>query len=97
MVLRSRPATGRPKDYTAEFKELGVAAVRKELHQKRWRPEKLAAARLWVESQDNQSWLAKRRDTPPVDKRKKRPMWVVYAIGAALFAFGAARLLQKLF
>lgn len=98
MVLqaRSAPRPG-PKDYNSEFRELGLDAVRKELRLRRWQPEKLAVARVWVESQDTHSWVAGRKDVPPVDRRKNRPWWLVYLIGASLLAFGAVRLIQKLF
>lgn len=86
------------KDYKPEFRELGVEAVRKELLRRRWAPEKLAAARLWVENQDTQSWAAGRGDAEPsVERKKAFRRWAVYiAVGFGL-AYVTARILRSLF
>lgn len=97
MAVKARLAQRPSKDYIAEFRELGVDAVRQELLQRRWPPEKLSAARVWVESRDTHSWVASRSDKPPVDRRKNRPLWVAILIGGALFAFAGVRLFERLF
>lgn len=49
MALKARLVTQRPTNaYTAEFKELGVDAARRELLQRCWTAEKLSGARVWV-------------------------------------------------
>jgi hypothetical protein len=85
-----------PRDYKPEFKELGLEKVRSELLMRRWDPEKLSAARVWVENQDAQRWLAGRGDEPPKVRKKGIPKWLIY-VGAALgFAFVAVRLFKTM-
>jgi hypothetical protein len=98
MVLRARLAVGPSKDHHAEFRELGLDAVRKELLLRRWDPEKLAAARIWVESQDTHSWLAGRGDTlpPQADRKKRFRRWALYIVVAFGFAYAASRVLRSM-
>jgi hypothetical protein len=84
------------KDYRPEFKELGLEKVRSELLMRRWEPEKLAAARLWVETQDTQRWAAGRGDEPPKVRKKGVPKWLIYVGAAFGVAFVASRLLKTL-
>jgi len=87
-----------PKDYRSEFRELGVDKVRDELLQRRWQPEKLSAARLWVESQDNHSWMSARSGSPAVgDRKKKFRQWAMYIAVAFGLAFAVSRILKSLF
>lgn len=97
MVLTARTPLRAPKDYNSEFRELGVAAVRNELVRRRWQPEKLAAARVWVESQDTHSWVASRGDAPPVDKKKNFRRWALYIAVAFGLAYAVSRVLRSLF
>jgi len=95
MVLKGRYVS-RPKDYTAEFSEIGLEKVRSELVMRRWEADKLAAARLWVEKQDTQRWLASRGDAVPIDKKKwvrKYGMYIVVAFG---IAYGLARIYRSI-
>ncbi len=85
------------KDYRAEFRELGVDKVRDELALRRWHPEKLSAARVWVENQDNSSWMADRSDAPPSDKKKNFRKWAVYIAVAFGLAYAIARVGRSLF
>lgn len=71
------------RDYKPEFQQLGLEKVRSELLMRRWEPEKLSAARVWVESQDAQRWLAGRGDEPPKVRKKGVPKWLLY-LGAAM-------------
>lgn len=98
MEVSARPGSPRPaKDYRPEFRELGVEAVRKELLRRRWAPDKLAAARLWVENQDTQSWAAGRGDAQsPVDRKKTFRRWAVYIAVAFGLAYVTARILRSL-
>jgi len=80
--MATRPA----KDYKPEFSELGIEKVRRELVSRRWQPDKLAAARIWVESKDAHSWVADRGDGPPSDKKNRFRKWAVYI--AAVFGIG---------
>jgi len=85
MVLKGRPYAPQ-KDYKAEFGELGLEKVRSELVMRRWEPDKLAAARLWVESKDTQQWLSGRGEAKPIDKKKwlrKYGLYIVVAFGVA--------------
>jgi hypothetical protein len=98
MVLRARtPPPPSPKDYNSEFRELGIEAVRKELLLRRWQPEKLSAARVWVESQDTHSWTASRGDAPPSEKKKSFRRWAIYVAVALGGTYAAARILRSLF
>ena len=97
MELKGQPQFSPSKDYRSEFGALGVDAVRKELLRRRWRPDKLAAARVWVESQDNQSWLAGRGGAAPVDKKKNFRRWAIYIATAFGLAYVGARVLGSLF
>lgn len=97
MVLTARTTPPRAKDYNSEFRELGIEAVRKELLRRRWQPEKLAAARVWVESQDTHSWVAGRGDAPPVDRKKNFRRWAMYIAVAFGACYAAARVLRSLF
>lgn len=98
MVLRARIDPARsPKDYNSEFRELGIEAVRKELLVRRWQPEKLAAARVWVESQDTHSWVASRGDAPPGDAKKSFRRWAIYIAVALGASYAAARIFRTLF
>jgi hypothetical protein len=89
--------TRSPKDYNSEFGELGLEAVRKELLLRRWRPEKLAAARVWVESKDTHSWSAGRSDVPPGDAKKSFRRWAIYVAVALGATYAAARIFRSLF
>lgn len=86
-----------PKDYKPEFNELGVDRVRRELLARRWDPEKLSAARLWVESQDAHSWVAGRGKAPPDAKKKKMRSWAIYIATAFGFAYVATRVIRQMF
>jgi hypothetical protein len=98
MALTARTAPPpASKDYNSEFGNLGPEAVRKELLLRRWQPEKLAAARIWVESRDTHSWVAGRGDTPAGDKKKAfRKYAVIIAAGFGL-CYVAARVFNSLF
>ena len=86
-----------PKDYKPEFKELGLEKVRSELLMRRWGPEKLSAARVWVENQDAQRWLAARGDEPPrMLRTKELRKWAMYIVGAIGVAYAAARIFRTL-
>jgi hypothetical protein len=86
-----------PKDYKPEFRELGLEKVRSELLMRRWDPEKLAAARIWVENQDTQQWLAGRGDEPPrMLRTKELRKWAMYIVSAIGVAYAAARILKTL-
>jgi len=89
--------TRSPKDYNSEFRELGIDAVRKELLLRRWQAEKLAAARVWVENQDTQSWVAGRGDEPPGDAKKSFRRWAIYVAFALGASYAAARIFRSLF
>lgn len=94
-MAKFRTQTGplpKGKDYRAEFRELGVDKVRTELMQRRWEPEKLSAARVWVENQDNSSWMADRSDAPPSDKKKNFRRWAIYIAAAFGMAYAAGRI-----
>lgn len=98
MVLRPRiDPTRSPKDYNSEFRELGIEAVREELLLRRWRPEKLAAARVWVESRDTHSWSARRGDAPPGDAKKSFRRWAIYVAVALGAIYAVARIVRSLF
>jgi hypothetical protein len=85
-----------PRDYKPEFKQLGLEKVRSELLMRRWEPEKLSAARVWVESQDAQRWLAERGDEAPKVRKKGVPKWLLY-VGAAIgLAFVLGRVFKTL-
>jgi hypothetical protein len=85
-----------PRDYKPEFRELGVEKVRSELLMRRWDPEKLSAARVWVEKEDAQRWLAGRGDQAPRVRKKGIPKWLLY-IGIAFgITFAAVRLFRTL-
>jgi len=89
--------TRSPKDYKSEFRELGIETVRKELLLRRWQAEKLAAARVWVENQDTQSWVAGRSDRPPGDAKKSFRRWAIYIAVALGASYAAARIFRSLF
>lgn len=79
-----------PKDYKPEFAELGIDKVRQELIVTRWAPEKLAAARIWVEERDAQHWLDSQADTAGAENKKRFRQYAIYisvAIGL-LFVLG---------
>ena len=97
MELKGRGQLPSSKDYGSEFSALGVDAVRKQLLLRRWPTEKLAAARVWVESRDNQSWLAGRGDAAPVDRKKNFRRWAIYIATAFGLAYVGARVLRSLF
>jgi hypothetical protein len=84
------------KDYKAQFKELGVERVRSELLMRRWDPEKLAAARVWVENADAQRWAAGRGDTPPKLRSKTVRKWTMYIVLAFGMAYAAVRIFRSL-
>ena len=85
-----------PRDYKPEFKQLGLEKVRSELLMRRWEPEKLSAARVWVENQDAQRWLAERGDEAPKVRKKGVPKWLLY-VGAAIgLAFVLGRVFKTL-
>jgi hypothetical protein len=84
------------KDYKPEFARLGLEKVRTELLMRRWDPEKLAAARSWVEGQDAQRWLAGRGDAPPKVRKKGIPKWLLYTGIAFGIAFAAVRVIRSL-
>lgn len=85
-----------PKDYKPEFKELGAKAVRSELLKRRWDPDKLAAARLWVENEDNHHWLADHKDTPAGEKKNNFRKWAVIIAGVFGILFAASRILKMM-
>ena len=85
-----------PKDYKPEFRQLGLDSVRKELLMRRWDADKLAAARLWVERQDTDHWLADRKDEPPRVKTKRFRKYALYIAIAFGLAFAATRLFRTL-
>jgi len=97
MELKGQSQLPPSKDYRSEFGELGVDAVRKELLRRRWQPDKLAAARVWVESRDNQTWLAGRGGAAPVDRKKNFRRWAIYIATAFGLAYVAARVFRSLF
>jgi glutathione S-transferase len=75
-----------PKDYNPEFADLGVEKVRQELIVTRWVPEKLAAARIWVEERDAQHWLESQADTASAEKKKRFRQWAIYiSVAIGLF------------
>jgi hypothetical protein len=84
-----------PKDYKPEFKELGAERVRMELLKRRWDPDKLAAARIWVENADTHNWVSDRKDTPAGGKNNFRK-WAVIIAGVFGFLFVAARILKMM-
>lgn len=85
------------KDYKPEFAALGLEKVRTELLLRRWDPEKLAAARIWVENQDTQQWLAERSDAPPrMLRTKELRKWAMYVVSAIGVAYAAARIFKTL-
>ena len=73
-------ALGPPKDYKPEFKELGIEKVRTQLLMRRWAPDKLSAARLWIENEDAQRWLTGQGDAPPGDARKTFRKWAMMGL-----------------
>ena len=86
-----------PKDYKAEFGQLGVAQVRSELLARRWDKDKLSAARVWVENQDAQSWADSRSGKPARQGPKpfrKYAVWIAMIFG---IAFGISRLAKMFF
>jgi len=85
-----------PKDYRSEFKELGIAKVKRELMMRRWLPDKLSAARVWVEDEDNRQWVAGRGGAPPGDARKSFRKWAMYIAIAFGFAYVAVRVFRSL-
>ncbi len=87
------PATER---YRAEFASLGAERVRSELMLRRWPKHKLVAARQWLERADVQSWMATRKDPPPVKKKAARKTWMIYAATGAGMLFAAFRLLRMM-
>lgn len=86
-----------PKDYNPEFRELGRDRVRRELVLRRWHPEKLAAARIWVEAADTSSWLADRGDAAPVDRKKNFRRWAIYIAAAFGLSYVAVRVFRSMF
>ncbi len=85
-----------PKDYKPEFQELGLGKVRNELLRRRWEPDKLAAARIWVESEDNKQWLSGKGETPPSDKKQQFRKWAIYIVVGFGLAYAASRIIQSL-
>jgi hypothetical protein len=76
--------------WLTEFKAAGVEKVRSELLLRRWPRDKMAAAREWVEREDNKRWQAQRGpgEGAPVKRNRK---WMGYVVGAAGLAFAAVR------
>ena len=84
------------KDFKPEFEALGLDRVRHQVMMRRWDADKLAAARIWVESQDAQSWLAGRSDGPPAsaDRKKQTRRWIIYVATGFGAAYAGARLFR---
>jgi hypothetical protein len=83
-------------DYRPDFVRLGVEQVRADVLHRRYEPEKLAAARQWLECEDARRWLAGRSDVP----RRPRPEWLKrwagYIAAAIGLAYDTARLVRIL-
>ena len=87
----------RTSRFFAEFEELGVARVRKELSGRRWNREKLAAARQWIDRKDVGQWADKH--TGPGKARgskKERSKWVAILIAVAAALFLGIRFLRQM-
>lgn len=85
-----------PKDYKPDFEQLGLESVRRELLARRWDPDKLAAARLWVERQDTRQWLSGREDAPPQERPKRFRRWLLFIAIAFGAAFALVRVLRSI-
>ena len=85
-----------PPDPHSEFRALGAAEVRRRVMMRRWPPEKLAAARAWLERRDIEAWDARRSGVSPRPRSDWRRKWLPYAVGGLGVLFMALRLLQML-
>jgi hypothetical protein len=82
--------------FLAEFRGLGSERVRSELLLRRWPPEKISAAREWLEREDTRAWQLRRGDTPAAVRAEWKKKAIGYAIFAVGLLFAAVRLFRVL-
>lgn len=83
--------------WLAEFRAGGAEKVRRDILSANWTKEKRAAARVWLEREDNKRWQAERGpgEGAPVRKNRKWMMYIIGAIGLAFLAIRAFRMLRS--
>ena len=82
--------------FLTEFRALGSERVRNELLLRRWPPEKIAAAREWLEREDTRAWQLRRGEGPVKARAEWKKKWLGYGIFAVGLLFAAVRLFRVL-
>jgi hypothetical protein len=85
----------RHESWRSEFRELGPEGVRREILQRRWVPDKLSAARHWLQFEDIRKWQL---HTPAKLQGSSRDFrrWAKYLFAAVLMLFAVARLFRMM-
>ena len=83
------------KQWRDEFEALGSDGVLKATSSGKWRQDKIAAARLWLQQEDGRRWQPVSQTTTESSKNRRAKL-IKYAIAGVLILVGGARLLKLL-
>jgi hypothetical protein len=98
-VCRSASMANDPRQWSREFREMGVERVRSSLVVSDWDRQKRAAARLWLEAADTKNWQRQRTGEEAPSRSfiagLRGASWWRYVAPAAMGLMAVAYILRR--